>query len=136
MDIAVPGTGCANCKATIALIEQMAQAKGVPVTLSKVEELRDIMGDGALWHDELAIDFVCNRLTDFHLEHPASAALREAWLQQGVAHTEVLTAAAGDRRITTNGGDGAQGNDTAMKFDLRAYACAYAGEVQCVAARL
>jgi hypothetical protein len=29
MDIKALGTGCANCKATIALIEQIAQAKGV-----------------------------------------------------------------------------------------------------------
>ena len=37
MDIKVLGTGCANCRNTIALIEQVALAKGVPVTLSKVE---------------------------------------------------------------------------------------------------
>lgn len=48
MDIKVLGTGCANCKNTIALIEQVAQAKGVPVTLQKVEELRDIMGYGVM----------------------------------------------------------------------------------------
>ena len=48
MDIKVLGTGCANCKTTIALIEQIAQAQGVPVTLSKVEELRDIMGYGVM----------------------------------------------------------------------------------------
>lgn len=48
MDIKVLGTGCTNCKSTIALIEQVAQAKGVAVTLSKVEELRDIMGYGVM----------------------------------------------------------------------------------------
>ncbi|MDD2845780.1 MAG: thioredoxin family protein [Rhodoferax sp.] len=48
MDIKVLGTGCANCKTTIALIDQMAQAKGVAVTLTKVEELRDIMGYGVM----------------------------------------------------------------------------------------
>jgi small redox-active disulfide protein 2 len=48
MDIKVLGTGCANCKSTIALIEQVAQAKGVPVTLQKVEELREIMGYGVM----------------------------------------------------------------------------------------
>ncbi len=46
MDIKVLGTGCANCKTTVALIEQVARAKGVPVTLEKVEELREIMGYG------------------------------------------------------------------------------------------
>lgn len=48
MDIKVLGTGCANCKATIALIDQMAKAKGVTVNLEKVEELRDIMGYGVM----------------------------------------------------------------------------------------
>lgn len=48
MDIKVLGTGCANCKNTIALIEQAANAKGVPVTLTKVEELKDIMSYGVM----------------------------------------------------------------------------------------
>ena len=48
MDIKVLGTGCANCKATIALIDQIAKAKGVAVKLEKVEELRDIMGYGVM----------------------------------------------------------------------------------------
>ena len=41
-------TGCANCKATIALIEQVAQAQGVAIELEKVQELRDIMGYGVM----------------------------------------------------------------------------------------
>jgi small redox-active disulfide protein 2 len=56
MDIKVLGTGCANCKNTIALIEQVARAKGVPVTLSKVEELRDIMGYGVMSTPGVVID--------------------------------------------------------------------------------
>ncbi|MDO9074732.1 MAG: thioredoxin family protein [Rubrivivax sp.] len=56
MDIKVLGTGCANCKATIALIEQIAQAKGVPVTLAKVEELREIMGYGVMSTPGVVID--------------------------------------------------------------------------------
>ncbi|ABD71344.1 thiol-disulfide isomerase and thioredoxins [Rhodoferax ferrireducens T118] len=48
MDIKVLGTGCANCKATIALIDQIAQAKGVTVKLEKMEELRDIMAYGVM----------------------------------------------------------------------------------------
>lgn len=48
MDIKVLGTGCANCKATIALIDQIAKARGVTVKLEKVEELRDIMGYGIM----------------------------------------------------------------------------------------
>jgi len=48
MDIKVLGTGCTNCKNTVALIEQVAQAKGVTIQLQKVEELRDIMGYGVM----------------------------------------------------------------------------------------
>lgn len=43
MDIKVLGTGCSNCKNTIALIEQVARDKGAAISLTKVEELRDIM---------------------------------------------------------------------------------------------
>ena len=43
--------------------------------------------DGVLWHGNLAIDMVYNRLTDFYLEQPASAALREAYLQHAVVLT-------------------------------------------------
>lgn len=43
--------------------------------------------DGVLWHGDLAIDLVYNRLTDFYLEQPGSAALREAYLHQAVVLT-------------------------------------------------
>jgi len=56
MDIKVLGTGCANCKTTLALIEQVARAKGVPVTLGKVEELREIMGYGVMSTPGVVID--------------------------------------------------------------------------------
>ena len=56
MDIKVLGTGCANCKSTIALIEQIAKAKGVEITLGKVEELRDIMGYGVMSTPGVVID--------------------------------------------------------------------------------
>lgn len=48
MDIKVLGTGCANCKRTIALIDEVAQAKGVTIQLEKVEDIRAIMGYGVL----------------------------------------------------------------------------------------
>ena len=56
MDITVLGTGCANCKTTVALIDQVAKAKGVPITLQKVEELRDIMGYGVMSTPGVVID--------------------------------------------------------------------------------
>ncbi len=55
-DIKVLGTGCANCKTTIALIEQAAQAKGVSVKLEKVEALKDIMGYGVMSTPGVVID--------------------------------------------------------------------------------
>lgn len=55
-DIKVLGTGCANCKATIALIEQIAKAKQVDVKVEKVEELRDIMGYGVMSTPGVVID--------------------------------------------------------------------------------
>lgn len=55
-DIKVLGTGCANCKTTIALIEQAAQAKGVPVKLEKVEALKDIMSYGVMSTPGVVID--------------------------------------------------------------------------------
>ncbi len=48
MDIKVLGTGCSNCKNTIALIDQIAQAQGVAIKLEKVEKLQDIMGYGVM----------------------------------------------------------------------------------------
>jgi small redox-active disulfide protein 2 len=56
MDIKVLGSGCTNCRTTIALIEQVAQAKGVPVKLTKVEELRDIIGYGVMSTPGVVID--------------------------------------------------------------------------------
>ncbi len=56
MDIKVLGTGCSNCKATIALIDQVAKARGVQVTVQKVEELRDIMGYGVMSTPGVVVD--------------------------------------------------------------------------------
>jgi small redox-active disulfide protein 2 len=56
MDIKVLGTGCANCKNTVTLIEQVAAAKGVSVKLSKVEELREIMSYGVMSTPGVVID--------------------------------------------------------------------------------
>jgi len=42
---------------------------------------------GVLWAGDIAIDLVYNRLTDFYLVEPASSALREAYLEDGVVLT-------------------------------------------------
>jgi len=43
--------------------------------------------DGLLWHGDVAIDLVYNRLTDFSLAEPATAMLREAYLAKAVVLT-------------------------------------------------
>ena len=47
-EIKVLGTGCANCKTTLKLIEEVAAEKGVAITLSKVEDLPEIMRYGVM----------------------------------------------------------------------------------------
>lgn len=56
MDIQVLGTGCTKCKNTTALIDEVAKAKGVAVTLGKVEEIRKIMGYGVMSTPGVVID--------------------------------------------------------------------------------
>ncbi|HSD95911.1 MAG TPA: thioredoxin family protein [Sulfuricaulis sp.] len=54
--IKVLGTGCANCKATVKLIEKAARAKGVAVNLEKVENIADIMAYGVMSTPGVVID--------------------------------------------------------------------------------
>ncbi len=55
-NIKVLGTGCANCKTTLKLIEEAAAAKGVAIQLEKVEELKDIMSYGVMSTPGVVID--------------------------------------------------------------------------------
>ncbi len=54
--IKVLGTGCANCKRTLALIEETAKAKGLEVELEKVEDIGAIMGYGVMSTPGVVID--------------------------------------------------------------------------------
>jgi small redox-active disulfide protein 2 len=54
--IKVLGTGCANCKATLKLIEDTAKARGVAVQLEKVENIADIMAHGVMSTPGVVID--------------------------------------------------------------------------------
>ena len=56
MDIKVLGTGCAKCKTTVALIEEIAKEKGVSISLSKVEDLRQIAGFGVMSTPGVVLD--------------------------------------------------------------------------------
>ncbi|MEW6025406.1 MAG: thioredoxin family protein [Pseudomonadota bacterium] len=56
MNIKVLGTGCANCKTTAKLIEDIAAEKGVPVQVEKVEDIQAIMGYGVMSTPGVVID--------------------------------------------------------------------------------
>lgn len=55
-EIKVLGSGCANCKATAALIEKIAEEKGVEIELVKVEDMRSIMGYGVMSTPAVVVD--------------------------------------------------------------------------------
>ena len=55
-EIKVLGTGCANCKATIKLIEDIARVKGEEVSLEKVEDIQKIMSYNIMSTPGVVID--------------------------------------------------------------------------------
>lgn len=55
-NIKVLGTGCANCKTTMKLIEDAAREKGVKIQLEKVEQLQDIMAYGVMSTPGVVVD--------------------------------------------------------------------------------
>ena len=67
------------------LFQQLFERHGLRAVIADPAALE--WRDGVLWHRDLAIDLVYNRLTDFYLEQPGSAALREAYLQHAVVLT-------------------------------------------------
>jgi hypothetical protein len=67
------------------LFQKLFERHGLRAVIADPAELQ--WRDGLLWHGDLAIDLVYNRLTDFYLEQPASAVLREAYEQRGVVLT-------------------------------------------------
>ena len=67
------------------LFQQLFERHGLRTVIADPAALE--WRHGTLWHGDLAIDLVYNRLTDFYLEQVASAPLREAFVQQGVVLT-------------------------------------------------
>lgn len=55
-DIKVLGSGCANCETTAKLIQDVAQAKGVEVTIEKVQDMGAILGYGVMSTPGVVID--------------------------------------------------------------------------------
>ena len=54
--IKVLGSGCANCRRTMAIIEEAAKSKGIEVELDKVEDIGDIMSYGVMSTPGVVID--------------------------------------------------------------------------------
>lgn len=61
------------------LFQQLFQRHDLQAVIVDPSELS--LRDGRLWHGQLAIDLVYNRLTDFALDDPAHASLRQAYLE-------------------------------------------------------
>lgn len=55
-DIKVLGSGCANCKTTLKLIEEVAQARGVAINLEKVDDMAAILGYGVMSTPGVVVD--------------------------------------------------------------------------------
>lgn len=55
-EVKVLGTGCANCRNTAALVEQVAREKGAAIKLDKVEDLPSIMSYGVMSTPGVVID--------------------------------------------------------------------------------
>ena len=55
-NIKVLGTGCANCKTTMKLIEDAAKEKGVEIELEKVEDIQVIMSYGVMSTPGVVVD--------------------------------------------------------------------------------
>ena len=67
------------------LFQQLFRRHGVDALIADPAALR--LHDGVLWHGHKSIDLVYNRLTDFALEAPIHAALRDAYQNGAVVLT-------------------------------------------------
>ncbi|MGB4765943.1 MAG: hypothetical protein WBH09_03445 [Rugosibacter sp.] len=67
------------------LFQRLFVEAGIEAVICDPAEL--VFRDGALWHGTTKIDLVYNRLTDFSLAEPASAALRAAYLADAAVIT-------------------------------------------------
>lgn len=55
-DVKVLGMGCAKCRATAKLIEEVARAAGVAIRLEKIEDPAAIAGYGVLATPSVVVD--------------------------------------------------------------------------------
>ncbi|MBE0612892.1 MAG: TM0996/MTH895 family glutaredoxin-like protein [Burkholderiales bacterium] len=55
-NVKVLGSGCANCKNTARLVEDVAKEKAVDIQLEKIEDMQQIMGYGVMSTPGVVID--------------------------------------------------------------------------------
>ncbi|UCV10690.1 thioredoxin family protein [Dechloromonas denitrificans] len=55
-NIKVLGTGCVNCRNTVALIEAVAKERGTEIALEKVEDMAAIIGYGVMSTPGVVVD--------------------------------------------------------------------------------
>ncbi|MDE2440692.1 MAG: thioredoxin family protein [Betaproteobacteria bacterium] len=55
-NVKVLGTGCANCRNTVALIETVAKERGAEIALEKVEDMAAIIGYGVMSTPGVVVD--------------------------------------------------------------------------------
>lgn len=56
IEVKVLGTGCANCKTTQRLIEEVAGENDIKISLEKVEDMADIMSYGVMSTPGVVVD--------------------------------------------------------------------------------
>lgn len=56
MEIKVFGTGCAKCKATYQIIEKVINENNLDVTLTKVEDIVEILNSGVMATPAVMVD--------------------------------------------------------------------------------
>ena len=54
--VKILGPGCANCRTTYALVDEVARAKGVAIAIEKVEDMAAIVAHGILSTPGVIID--------------------------------------------------------------------------------
>lgn len=84
------------------LFQRLLARNGLQAVIADPRELA--YDNRKLWYADLPIDLVYNRLTDFYLEAPESAALREAYLADAVVltpHPQAYALYADKRRLVT-----------------------------------
>jgi small redox-active disulfide protein 2 len=55
-NIKVFGTGCANCKATVNLINQVAERENIAINIEKIEDIQKIMQAGVMSTPAVMVD--------------------------------------------------------------------------------